>query len=122
MRFLISIMTLAATATAELTTLVQGFATPTVTITKSLDARAASVATTSIAVYTPDTTMDSWECATRNYSDYLQPPMPTGDLLEVYINHAHDIYEECEKDLRPPFTTYPACPSMAKASWCAVSL
>lgn len=48
--------------------------------------------------------------------------MPTGHLLEVYYDHADKIYEECEATISKPFTTYPACPSVAKASWCAVSV
>ncbi|KAH8692465.1 hypothetical protein GQ44DRAFT_719864 [Phaeosphaeriaceae sp. PMI808] len=73
------------------------------------------------AVYTPADTLDSWLCATKNYSDYLQPPMPTGHLLDIYYDHSDKIYEECEAKLPKPFTSFPACPSVAKASWCALS-
>jgi hypothetical protein len=114
--FLLSV-TLAVAATAQITPPFPDFAVPTVTI-----AKIANVARTSIAVYTPETTIDSWECATKKYSEYLQPPMPTGSFLEVYYNHSDAIYKECEEKLPKPLTTFPACPSVAKASWCAVSL
>jgi hypothetical protein len=47
--------------------------------------------------------------------------MPTGHLLDVYYDHSDAIYKECEDKLPKPFTTFPACQSIAKASWCAVS-
>lgn len=84
--------------------------------------RPASLPTTSIAIYTPPVAnVDSWLCATKNFSDYLNPPMPTGRLLDDYYDHSDAIYKECEDKLPKPFTTFPACPSVAKASWCAVS-
>jgi hypothetical protein len=70
---------------------------------------------TSIAIYTPATTADSWQCATKNVSDYLTPPMPTGQLLDTYYEHSDKIYEECEDK---PLT---ACPSVTKERWCALS-
>jgi hypothetical protein len=121
MRFQLLFVTLAATTTAQFTTSVQGSGTATVTVARSTTPRPASVATTSFAVYTPETTIDSWECVTKKYSQYLQPPMPTGHLLEVYYDHSDAIYKECEEKLPKPLTTFPACPSVAKASWCAVS-
>ncbi|KAH9862715.1 hypothetical protein J1614_010808 [Plenodomus biglobosus] len=81
-----------------------------------------SAPTNSFAVYTPDTTIDSWTCATKNISDYLKPPMPTAHMLDVFYDHSDKIYAECEANIPKPFTTYPACPSVAKASWCAVTV
>jgi hypothetical protein len=120
MRIQFLFATFSATAIAQFTTSVQGSLTATGTLTSSTTARPASIATTSIAVYTPETSIDSWVCATKNYSEYLQPPMPTGELLDVYYDHSDAIYKECEEKLPKPLTTFPACPSVAKASWCAV--
>ncbi|KAH7068310.1 hypothetical protein BKA63DRAFT_521531 [Paraphoma chrysanthemicola] len=75
----------------------------------------------SIAVYTPTTTVDSWQCVTKNFTDYLNPPIRTGNLLDIYYNHSDKIYKECEDKLPKPFTEFPACKSMARASWCAIS-
>jgi hypothetical protein len=107
----------AATAVAQLKTSVQKSSSIIVTST----ARPGSAPTNSVAVYTPDNTIDSWICATKNTSDYLKPPMPTAHMLDVFYDHSDKIYAECEADLPKPFTSFPACPSVAKASWCAVS-
>jgi|SRR5690242_1283886 len=107
----------AATAAGQLTTSVQKSDSVSITST----AAPGSAPTNSFAVYTPDTTIDSWTCATKNISDYLKPPMPTAHMLDVFYDHSDKIYAECEANIPKPFTTYPACPSVAKASWCAVS-
>lgn len=78
----------------------------------------APVMTMSIATHTPKP--DGWDCVTYNISDYLEPPMPTGPLLDIYYDHSDKIYQECEDKLPKPFTSFPACTSMAAASWCAV--
>ncbi|KAF1939304.1 hypothetical protein EJ02DRAFT_457066 [Clathrospora elynae] len=62
-RFQLLFVTFADTATAQFTTSVQGSGTATVTFASSSTARPASIPTTSIAVYTPETTIDSWVCA-----------------------------------------------------------
>lgn len=86
--------------------------------TISTSASPASIATESMASHTPEP--DSWDCITYNMSDYLHPPMPTGRLLDIYYDHSDKIYQECEDKLPKPFTSFPACASMATASWCAV--
>lgn len=83
-------------------------------------ARPASTASVPVAIWTPHDTGDSWQCATKNITNYLKPPMPTGILLDAYYEHADNVYEDCEKSIPQPFTSYPACPSVAKESWCAV--
>lgn len=85
-------------------------------------AQPASTASVPIAIWTPHDIGDSWQCATKNITNYLKPPMPTGILLDAYHKHADSIYEECEKTISQPFTAYPPCPSVAKASWCAVRI
>ncbi|KAF1968897.1 hypothetical protein BU23DRAFT_654992 [Bimuria novae-zelandiae CBS 107.79] len=120
MRVQLSLFFIIATAAAQFTTSIQGTGKATVTPVSASTPEPASVPTTSIAVYTPPVaTIDSWLCATKNFSDYLTPPMPTGHLLDIYYDHSDAIYKECEDKIPKPFTTFPACPSVAKASWCA---
>ena len=118
---LLVLASVVAIAAGQSMTSIQETAPATITSATASTARPASAVTTSYARYTPIKTIDSWECATKNISDYLLPPMPTGGLLEVYYDHSGVIYSECEEHIPKPFTSYPACPSVAKASWCAVS-
>ncbi len=121
MRGQLFLLTVIATAAAQFTTSVQETGPVTITYASASTARPAIIPTTSIAVYTPPaTTIDPWQCATKNISDYLKPPMPTGHLLDIYYDHSDAIYKECEDKLPKPFTTFPACPSVAKVSWCKV--
>ncbi|KAH7092265.1 hypothetical protein FB567DRAFT_545440 [Paraphoma chrysanthemicola] len=112
MRTHLALFAVVSTAAAQITTTNEAIGKATVT----------SAPKPSIAVYTPTTTADSWECATKNFTDYLSPPMPTGNLLDIYYSHSDKIYKECEDKLPKPFTEFPACKSMAKASWCEVSV
>jgi hypothetical protein len=122
MRIYCCLFTVIPTAVAQITTSVQATVLDTAVSGGTSTLRPASLPTTSIAIYTPrETPIDSWLCATKNFSDYLSPPMPTGNILDIYYNHSDKIYKECEDKLPKPFTTFPACPSVAKASWCAVS-
>jgi hypothetical protein len=77
------------------------------------------IVTASVPSHTPKP--DGWDCVTYNISDYLEPPLPTGHLLNIYYNHSDKIYQECEDKLPKPFTSFPACSSIEAASWCAVS-
>ena len=122
MRIYCYLFTVVPTAVAQFTTSVEATVLDTTISESTSTHRQASLPTISIAIYTPrETTIDSWLCATKNVSDYLSPPMPTGKILDIYYNHSDKIYKECEDKLPKPFTTFPACPSVAKASWCAVS-
>jgi hypothetical protein len=107
------VLAAAATAVAQLTSSVR-------LSTIVTSASPASIATDSVASHTPEP--DTWDCVTYNMSDYLQPPMPTGRLLDIYYDHSDKMYQECEDKLPKPFTSYPACTSMATASWCAVRI
>lgn len=116
MHFLLLLLATIPIATAQFTTPMEG--------TKGIIVTSVSVSIPepSIAVYTPSaTTIESWLCATKNLSDYLKPPMPTGELLEIYYDYSDTVNKECEDKIPKPFTTFPACPSIAKARWCAVS-
>lgn len=121
MRSLLVLASVVAITAGQFTTSIHETAPVTITSASASTARPASAATTSYARYTPIKSIDPWQCATKNISDYLLPPMPTGDLLNVYYDHSGAIYRECEEHIPKPFTSYPACPSVAKASWCAVS-
>jgi len=104
MRALISFVALIATAAAQ------------PTLTSASTARPASIPTASIAIYPPEPGPDSWLCVTKNYSDYLHPPMPTGHLLDVYYDHADAIFKECMDKLPEALTSLPDCTSIAKES------
>jgi exo-beta-1,3-glucanase (GH17 family) len=108
---------IASSVAAQLTTSSQDSSSTTIAVTSF--AEPASTASVSSVVYTQPI-YDSWQCATKNISAYLQPPMPTGHMLDIYYDHSDKIYAECESKLAKPFTTFPACQTMAQESWCAV--
>jgi hypothetical protein len=109
------LFTLLAVATVHVTAAVQGSVTTGAAFASLSTARPANTPTT------PTATDDPWTCATKDYSDYLQPPKPTGHLLDVYYDHGDAIFKKCEESFPGPLTEIPVCPSLTAASWCAVS-
>lgn len=57
----------------------------------------------------PTVKEDYWMCATKNYSSFFNPPLPTGTLLSAIMSYSDKLLESC---------TEPICPYPEASEWC----
>lgn len=90
--------------------------TSTIPISLSMDI---TTMPTSQPTIEPTFTIDPWECATKNISQYADLPKPTGALLEALRSYGDKLLQDCTPIVTG--TVGPSCPFPEKSLWCGLT-